>query len=191
MAGHWRAMNKYISVHKLDKLNKCGAKTCDAAPPSNQRFAACTFAAGYQGAGSQQLDATGALVGHGDTKEAFLMTNNALLQDPAHEPVPGEPFAGATLRLPPVPGHAEVATAYTSACCALNARLNELLFDALELPEAKRSTLGSRPFVASRTARPRLWDLLGPRACFGRPPLHVAQQTSVLRSRPRSLGFRV
>ena len=96
------------------------------------------------------------------------MTNNALLLDPAHDPAADDPFAGATLRLPPVAEHAEVARAYTAACCALNARLNELLFDAMALGAAERAKLGSKPFVVRMLLRwplccaGRLWRAVGP-----------------------------
>lgn len=107
---------------------------------------------GYQGAGEQQLNAQGAVV-QGDTKEAWLMTNNAVMLTPEEEPVITDPFAGATLRLPPVEGHLDVATRYTAATMALNEALNELLFDALQLGDADRERLGSRPFVVLKQMR--------------------------------------
>lgn len=107
---------------------------------------------GYQAVGVQQLDAAGAPV-HGDTKEAFLMTNNALLTDAAHVPVPHDPFAGAKLHRPPVAAHAETTRAYTAAAAALNDRLNGVLFDALQLDAPTRRALGSKPFMVLKQMR--------------------------------------
>jgi len=107
---------------------------------------------GYQCPGSQQLDAAGTPV-HGDTKEAFLMTNNALLSDPSHVPIADDPFAGAKLHRPPVAAHEAVTRAYVAAAGALNARLNALLFDAMGLAEAERAALGSRPFMVLKQMR--------------------------------------
>jgi hypothetical protein len=75
------------------------------------------------------------------------MTNNALLLDAAHVPVAGDPFLGAKLELPPVPELLEVCSSYVTAAAALNARLNALLFDALQLDAPARAALGSKPFM--------------------------------------------
>ena len=107
---------------------------------------------GYQGPGEQQLDAQGEVV-HGDTKEAWLMTNNGVMLTPEAEPDAADPFAGATLHLPPLEGHLAVVTQYTASTMALNAALNELLFDALQLAGVDRERLGNRPFVVLKQMR--------------------------------------
>ena len=81
------------------------------------------------------------------------MTNNALLSDPTHDPDPRDPFKGARLHRPPVPGHAEATRDYTAAAAALNERLNALLFDALGLDAPARAALGGRPFLVLKQMR--------------------------------------
>ncbi len=48
---------------------------------------------------------------------------------------------------------AAVTRAYTAACAALNARLNALLFDALQLDAAARAALGAAPFLVLKQMR--------------------------------------
>jgi isopenicillin N synthase-like dioxygenase len=81
------------------------------------------------------------------------MTNNALLLNAAHVPVPDDPFRGAKLFRPPVPAHEDVTRAYVAAAGALNARLNALLFRALQLAPAECDALGSKPFMVLKQMR--------------------------------------
>ena len=48
---------------------------------------------------------------------------------------------------PGVPNHGEVIREYGAASYALNMTLNALMFDALEIPAAARTTLGTDPFM--------------------------------------------
>jgi len=106
---------------------------------------------GYQCSGSQQLDAQGTPV-HGDSKEAFCATNNALMT--GYVAPPGaDVFAGSTLYTPPVPGHATTCSEYTAASAALNDKLNGLLFDALGVDDTERARLASRPFMVLKQMR--------------------------------------
>jgi isopenicillin N synthase-like dioxygenase len=90
-----------------------------------------------------------------DTKEQFMMTNNKLItaptdaDDTALYVDPENVFEGSqNYNLQPhIPNHSIVTSAYMSAAYKLNWRLQEYLFDALQLDEQQRQGLGQHPFL--------------------------------------------
>jgi len=87
-----------------------------------------------------------------DTKEQFMQTNNCLISagaNPADAPIidPLDVFAGSKNYTPSIPDYSKVTGQYASRAYQLNQRLNELLFDALQLDIVTRTQLATQPFV--------------------------------------------
>jgi isopenicillin N synthase-like dioxygenase len=114
---------------------------------------------GYVGPHGQNLDHVGEddnnkgrSSGVTDTKEQFMQTNNCLITagaDPADAPIidPFDIFAGSKNYTPNIPDYSTVTGQYASKAYQLNQRLNELLFDALQLDSVTRTQLAHQPFV--------------------------------------------
>ena len=96
-----------------------------------------------------------------------MLTNNAFMhaapldpQDPrkflARDPRlnPNDPLAGATLHWPPgLPGYERITRSYFAAAYELNHKLNDLLFDSLDIDANERARLGSVPFCVLKQLR--------------------------------------
>lgn len=114
---------------------------------------------GYVGQHGQNLDPNLQKEGNNnssdntDTKEQFMQTNNCLIlagDDPANEPTidPSNVFEGSRNFKPPdIPEYTSVTSKYASQAYQLNQRLNELLFDALQLDSQTRTALAHQPFI--------------------------------------------
>jgi isopenicillin N synthase-like dioxygenase len=94
-----------------------------------------------------------------DTKEGFMLTNNAIMDyriEPGAGFVPpdSDPLRGATLRWPPnLPRYRPVIRKYFAALYALNRRLNAVLFSSLGLSDSEAQRLGGQPFVVLKQIR--------------------------------------
>mmetsp|Transcript_1969 Transcript_1969/g.4439 ORF Transcript_1969/g.4439 Transcript_1969/m.4439 type:complete len:340 (+) Transcript_1969:91-1110(+) len=121
---------------------------------------------GYVGSGVQTLDPDGSTQVTADTKEQIMFTNNKLMttttaaadESNANATAttidPSDPFAGSVNYSPPgVPNHGAVIREYAAASYALNLALNALMFDALDVPAAARTTLGTDPFMVLKQMR--------------------------------------
>jgi len=89
-----------------------------------------------------------------DTKEQFMQTNNCLITagpDPRNTPTidPENVFASSQNYKPQVPGYdySTVTGRYASKAYRLNQRLNNLLFDALQLDKEERQSLAEQAFI--------------------------------------------
>lgn len=82
-----------------------------------------------------------------------MMTNNKLITDPTSTTDPTNVFAESPNYKPPVADFQETTRAYGSALFRLNQRLNDLLFEALQLDEMTRTALGEEPFVVLKQMR--------------------------------------
>lgn len=117
---------------------------------------------GYVGQNGQNLDPSlGAQDENGkessstDTKEQFMQTNNCLITagaDPIEPPIidPSNVFVGSKNFEPKnVADYATVTSKYASQAYQLNQKLNELLFDALQLDadSPTRTKLAHQPFM--------------------------------------------
>ena len=115
---------------------------------------------------SQALDAN-AEVRAADTKEGFMLTNNAFMGEAPVNPKsvrqylardprldPNDPLAGAELYWPPgLPGYEKVIRSYFAHAYDLNYRLNDLLFSSLQIEANERARLGSVPFCVLKQLR--------------------------------------
>lgn len=81
---------------------------------------------GYMGAGGQALDEES---GVADTKEGFVLSNNAVMAGGRVDP--RDPLAGSEARWPPVPDYEATMREWAAALYGLNARLNTLMFAAV------------------------------------------------------------
>jgi isopenicillin N synthase-like dioxygenase len=116
---------------------------------------------GYVGAGVQTLNPDGRQQYSADTKEQFMMTNNRLITNTENGGAaadstvvdPDNVFEGSTNFKPNVPGHAKIASAYSSAAYRLNATLNSLLMEALEVNETDQAALTGNPFMVLKQMR--------------------------------------
>lgn len=107
---------------------------------------------GYQGSGDQALDESSKFK---DTKEGYLMTNNAVMQAD-FELDPADPLQGSTLHLPPVtllPKYEATLRKYAAAMTSTNHKLNKLLFQALGLSEKDRLQIAKQPFTVVKQLR--------------------------------------
>ncbi len=110
---------------------------------------------GYVGQHGQNLDPNLESSDHqssADTKEQFMQTNNCLItsgSDSTKGPTidPSNVFAGSKNYKPNVPDYTAVTGNYASQAYQLNQKLNDLLFDALELDCSTRASLAHQPFV--------------------------------------------
>lgn len=117
---------------------------------------------GYVGRNGQNLDPSlekngqnsGPEDAPSDTKEQFMQTNNCLITagpNPIDLPVidPENIFSGSKNYRPEVPDYdySAVTGRYASKAYQLNQKLNELLFDALEMDEGYRKSLAGLAFM--------------------------------------------
>ena len=115
-----------------------------------------TLDIGYTGGSgqAQALDETQDVLQAADTKEGFMLTNNAVMDEPYPPVRAADPLAGATLRWPPgIPGYKRAIRSYFAATYALNRKLNDLLFESLDIDEPERARLGSTPFAVLKQMR--------------------------------------
>jgi len=127
-----------------------------------------TLDIGYTGGtGTSQALDPNAGIQAADTKEGFMLTNNAFMGAAALDPTnprkflprhphldPKDPLAGATLHWPPgLPGYERVIRSYFASAYELNYRLNDLLFSSLGMDANERNRLGSAPFCVLKQLR--------------------------------------
>ena len=127
-----------------------------------------TLDIGYTGGtGTSQALDPNAGIQAADTKEGFMLTNNAFMGAAALDPTnprkflprhphldPKDPLAGATLHWPPgLPGYERIIRSYFASAYELNYRLNDLLFSSLGMDANERNRLGSAPFCVLKQLR--------------------------------------
>jgi hypothetical protein len=78
-----------------------------------------------------------------------LFRRREQIPNPADAPIidPLDVFAGSKNYTPSIPDYSKVTGQYASRAYQLNQRLNELLFDALQLDIVTRTQLATQPFV--------------------------------------------
>ena len=85
-------------------------------------------------------------------RRVTIITQNSIVSagaNPADAPIidPLDVFAGSKNYTPSIPDYSKVTGQYASRAYQLNQRLNELLFDALQLDIVRRTQLATQPFV--------------------------------------------
>ena len=99
------------------------------------------------GSGGQALDRSDGMEENQDTKEQFMMTNNKLIHDTSLPTRADDVFDGSKNFTVPLPDHSNVSRAYASAVYRLNHKLNDILFDAINISANERQRFTSNPFI--------------------------------------------